>query len=63
MERNKGDTEEKPIPILIPEEEAQRFRIALIRLLERIEVQASDQVQLDDIKEVFKLLEHFSKQD
>ncbi len=61
MERNKGDTQEKAIPISINEEEALRFRQSLIRLLDRIEVQASDQIQLVDIKEIYKLLEYFSK--
>lgn len=62
LERNKGDTKEKVIPIQIKEEEVKRFREALIRILNQIEIQTGDQVQLEDIKEVFKLLEYFSKE-
>lgn len=62
MERNKGDTPEKAVPIPIEEKDAHRFRQALIRLLERIEVQTSDKAQQEDIKTIFQLLEHFPKQ-
>lgn len=62
MERNKGDTKRKAISISIHEDEALQFQKSLIRLLDRIEVQVSDQVQRDDIKVVFKLLEYFSKE-
>jgi hypothetical protein len=62
MERNKGDTQKKAFSVLISEDEALRIRRSLIRLLDGIEVQESDQVQLEDIKVIFKLLEYFSKE-
>ena len=61
-DRNKGDTETNGFSLHLNQEEASRFRESLIRLLDRIEVQESDQVQLEDIKEIFKLLEYFSKE-
>lgn len=61
-DRNKGDTEINGLSLHLNQEEASRFRESLIRLLDRIEVQESDQVQLEDIKVIFKLLEYFSKE-
>ncbi|OOG69920.1 hypothetical protein B0E43_19615 [Algoriphagus sp. A40] len=61
-DRNKGDTQFSGLSLQLDQEETSRFRESLIRLLDRIEVQASDQVQLNDIKEIFKLLEYFSKE-
>ena len=62
LERNKGDTQLNGLSLRIDKEEASRFRESLIRILDRIEVLESDQVQLKDIKEIFKLLEYFSKE-
>ena len=59
--RNKGDTQLNGLSLQLDQEEASRIRESLIRILDRIEVLESDQVQLYDIKEVFKLLEYFSK--
>lgn len=62
IQRNKGDTQLNGLSLRIDKEEASRFRESLIRILDRIEVLESDQVQLKDIKEIFKLLEYFSKE-
>lgn len=59
-ERNKGDTPEIGIQINLEAGQASRYREALIRILSQIPVQDSNQVQLSDIKEIFKLLDHFS---
>lgn len=61
IQRNKGDTQLNGLSLQVDQEEASRIRESLIRILDRIEVLESDQVQLYDIKEVFKLLEYFSK--
>jgi hypothetical protein len=60
IERNKGDTPETGIQISLEADQANRYREALIRVLALIPVQESNQVQLNDIKEIFKLLDHFS---
>lgn len=59
-QRNRGDTPEIGIQINLEAEQASRYREALIRILSQIPVQDSNQVQLSDIKEIFKLLDHFS---
>ena len=60
--RNKGDTQLNGLFLRIDQEEVSKFRDSLIRILDRIEVLESNQVQQEDIKEVFKLLEYFSKE-
>lgn len=60
IQRNKGDTPETGIQISLEADQADRYREALIRVLALIPVQESNQVQLNDIKEIFKLLDHFS---
>lgn len=62
IERNKGDTQLNGLSLRIDQEEASRFRESLIRILDRIEVLESNQVQLEDIKLVFKLLGYFSNE-
>lgn len=61
LERNKGDTPKAGIQISLEVEQATKVKDALIRILSQIPVQESNQVQLNDIKEIFKLLDHFSK--
>jgi sulfur relay (sulfurtransferase) DsrF/TusC family protein len=61
IQRNKGDTPRIGIQINLEVEQAARYKDALIRILSQIPVQESDQVQLNDIKEVFKLLDYFSE--
>lgn len=60
IERNKGDTKELGLQLRLNANEVGKFRTALIRILERVEVQSSDQAQQEDIKEIFKLLDYFS---
>ncbi|GAB2493402.1 hypothetical protein GCM10027164_24030 [Algoriphagus taiwanensis] len=61
IERNKGDTSEFGIQIKLEAHQAIRCRDALIRILSQIPVQESNQVQLSDIKEIFKLLDYISE--
>lgn len=61
IERNKGDTKELGLQMSLDANEVSKFRKALIRILERVEVQDSNQAQQEDIKEIFKLLDYFSE--
>ncbi|RIW13103.1 hypothetical protein D0X99_16970 [Algoriphagus lacus] len=61
IERNKGDTEELGPRINLDANQASRFKNALIRILEKVEIQSGDQVQQEDIKEIFRLLDYFSE--
>ena len=61
IQRNKGDTKELGLQLSLDALEVAKFRNALIRLLERVEVQNSDQEQQEDIKDIFKLLDYFSE--
>lgn len=61
IERNKGDTQVKGLSLQLDQEEATKFRESLIRLLDQIELLESDQVQRDNIKTIYKLLDYFSK--
>ena len=61
IERNKGDTQRLHVQVSLQADQALKIREALIRTLDRIPVQDSDQVQLNDIREIFKLLEYFSE--
>lgn len=61
IERNKGDTQVKGLSLQLNQEEVTKFRESLIRLLDQIEILESNQVQLDDIKTIYKLLDYFSK--
>jgi len=61
IERNKGDTKELGLKMSLDANEVSKFRKALIRILERVEVQDSNQAQQEDIKEIFKLLDYFSE--
>ena len=61
IERNKGDTEELGLRINLDVNQASRFKNALIRILDKVEIQTGDQVQQEDIKEIFRLLDYFSE--
>ncbi|MDP3198926.1 MAG: hypothetical protein Q8M62_03800 [Algoriphagus sp.] len=61
LEKNKGDTQVKGLSLQLDQEEANKYRESMIRLLDRIEILESDQVQRDDIKTIYRLLDYFSK--
>ncbi|WP_425639455.1 hypothetical protein ACPUEN_07395 [Algoriphagus yeomjeoni] len=65
LERNKGDTQDLEKSVLIPKNEASHFKESILRILERVKLENCDsdthrKVQLDDIKNIYKLLEYFS---
>lgn len=61
IERNKGDTKESGFQLVLKFQEVEKFRNSLFRILEKIEVQTSDQTGQDDIKSIYKLLDYLAK--
>lgn len=60
IQRNKGDTSPIGLQVILQVDQATKYKNALIRILNRISVEDSDQAQQEDIKEIFKLLDYFS---
>lgn len=56
-EGNRGATQEFAKSVLIPRDQAFRFRDSLLRILQLVELEESDRVQQEDIKNVYQLLE------
>ncbi|WP_297337988.1 hypothetical protein [Algoriphagus sp.] len=61
IQRNKGDTQRLNVHFSLEANQASKIKEALIRTLDRILVQETDQEQLNDIREIYKLLEYFSE--
>ncbi|MDG1277538.1 MAG: hypothetical protein P8O16_09680 [Algoriphagus sp.] len=59
--RNKGDTQDLDKSVLIPKNEASQFKDSLLRTLELVELENSNQVQQEDIKNIYKLLAYFTE--
>ena len=59
-ERNKGHTQDFQETILIPGSLVCRLNESLQRLLSIVDLEKSDKVQRDDVKNIYKLLEYFS---
>ncbi len=61
IQRNKGHTQKFEMSFRFESSQVSKFKDAIIRILDRVKVQESDQVQLNDVKEIYKLLEYFSE--
>ncbi|SHO65371.1 hypothetical protein [Algoriphagus zhangzhouensis] len=61
MQRNKGHTQELGDLIQIPIQEAGLFKESILGILDLIKVEDCNRVQQEYIKNIYRLLEYFSK--
>ena len=61
IQRNKGDTPKIEDSIRITKSQAILWKDSILRLLEGVEVGEGDRVQLEDIKNIYALLECITK--